>query len=222
MENVIKGPRMAILSLIAIIITCCVMYCSKSKQASRDSESSNAYRIILTDSISKIKTSLGIEKASKQSIESDYEVFKSLSARQISELQKIVSKHTQSATEVGMKTTDSSTTRTVVEYIHDTINGNSSAVYKTEWCDTNSCGSIRATRDSVYRNIQIFNHLFIKQDWSGKWYQRKSLITTVENRNPNTTTTKIQSYTKAAPKQRRPMWVAIGAALMTILVVAVK
>ena len=76
--------------------------------------------------------------------------------------------------------------------------------YKTEWNDSNSTGKIIATKDSIFRNILIRNKFYIKQEWQGKFWQRKTLFTSVKNLNPNTTTTELQTFVKQ-PKKHHPL-----------------
>lgn len=93
-------------------------------------------------------------------------------------------------------------TGTVVEY--DTIYESNTIypIYSTMWENKWERGCIRATRDSIYREIKISNEFeFTVGDKKTGFFKREYLASVI-NLNPNTLTTELQSVT-FKPKLRR-------------------
>jgi len=121
-------------------------------------------------------------------------------------LQKVVKEYKgklKTATVLGTSTNDNGSSSTVTDY--DTIytdTGNyMSPIYKTDWEEEWSVGKIVATKDSISRNIKVKNKFELtigeeesKRGWFKKLRKKESLVT-ITNKNPNTVTTELRTFT---------------------------
>ena len=162
------------------------------------------------------KNKLQQETAKREALLIEYKQLQNLYSKKYAELKSIVDKNTQSATILSNQTKDSAATKTNVVYVKN----DSMPEYITSWSDSNSTGTIRATKDSIFRNILVQNHLQIRQEWQGKFWQRKKLFTEVTNLNPNTNTTNIQTYVKQ-PKKQHPLLIFGCGIIAGVIVVKV-
>jgi ribosomal protein S20 len=160
--------------------------------------------IIVHDTLTKVIEDNGTETSKIKTIIAKYE-----DAIRVKDLEILkLSKHTESSTIIKYVYKDTGSTKTIVLWMpNDTM-----PTYRAEFCDTNICGTIIATKDSIKRDFKVYNHILLKQEWQrAKWYKRRELFTQVSNSNPYVTTIEMKSYIKQ-PKSRK--WVYVTSAVV--------
>lgn len=119
----------------------------------------------------------------------------------------------KAATVLGTSTNDTGSSETTIKWdtIRDESGTSVAAVYETEWDEKWSVGSIRATKDSISRDIKIRNdfEITIGEEKQG-WFKKKKSLVTITNKNPNTITQELRTFT-VEPKKRR-ISIGLGAA----------
>lgn len=148
----------------------------------------------------------------------------------IQELQKIVKHKTVSATVITNQTHEQGTSGvTIVSHETSTVtNGNQTVitdypVYRTEWSSKWSKGIITASKDTVTRDITMFNEYDIVQQYSRSGlFGKKKLNISITNKNPNTETLNAQSFLIQQPKQHKGFWAVLGAGITAATFVALK
>lgn len=133
-------------------------------------------------------------------------------------LQKVVKDYKgilESATVLSVSTGETGKSATVIEK-WQTIYTDTGEIrypeYKTDWNEKWSIGEIVATKDSISRNIKIRNdfEITIGEERQGGWLSRKKPVVTVLNKNPNTITKELRTFT-VEPKKKR-FSIGVGAA----------
>ena len=127
----------------------------------------------------------------------------------LQKLQKVVKEYKgklRSATVAGVKTADSGATVTTI-IKHDTVlvegEQKTFPVYKSQWNDKWSKGSITASHDSIIRDISIRNEFEITQGWKKQGFLKaKKPVVNILNLNPNTETQELRSFTVEPQKKR--------------------
>lgn len=122
-------------------------------------------------------------------------------------LQKVVKDYKgklQSATVASTETTDTGKSKTTET--SDTVRVAEKwelrPVYKTEWKERWSEGTIEAHFDTVYRNIKTKNEFAFTHGTKRNLFKKDVLKVEMTNLNPNTVTTELRSYSVAMPKKR--------------------
>jgi len=91
-------------------------------------------------------------------------------------------------------------TVTVIEY--DTVTEIKYPIYSTTWENKWERGFIRATSDSIYREIKINNEYEITVGKEKTGFLKRAYQVRIKNLNPNTNTTELRNVS-IQPKQRR-------------------
>lgn len=202
----------AIIALAAINIKTC----GKLTDSEKLSEAQN-------DTIKKIINKNGQQESTIAIMYGTVADFKKLNAKKdstIAHLQKIVDKHTLSATVHGTVTGNViNTITTITKY--DTIIKNDSikvfpvyaSNFKNKWENFN----ITASVDSIKLDYKLYNEFdYVVRYNKKKWYGARIAEITVTNKNPNTETIELKNFTVKPPKNQKLLVFLSGAIIGTI------
>jgi hypothetical protein len=85
-------------------------------------------------------------------------------------------------------------------------------IYSTEWAEKWSEGIIKASRDSITRDIKIKNdYSFTLGKKSNGWFKKREVVVEMTNLNPNTVTKELRSYNVRQEPKRLNLVVYGGA-----------
>lgn len=144
----------------------------------------------------------------------------------IKHLQKLVDRHTISATVHGTSTGNIVNTTSVVTK-YDTIHKNDTVFlygkYNTKFKNRWENFDITATKDSFNINYKVFNEFdYVTRYNKTKWYGERVAQITVTNKNPHTETIELKNFTVKPPKNQKLLVFLSGAVAGTISVVATQ
>jgi hypothetical protein len=172
---------------------------------------------VLNDTISYLYDKNGAQTASIKALQLESEkAFLKIKTKDstISWLQDVVKDYQGKldyALVLANNTTSSGSTVTIVEY--DTIYNTEFKypIYSTMWENKWERGYIRATRDSIYRDIKISNE-FEATTGKGKnkLFKKREYAISVKNKNPNTLTTELRSINIRADPKRLTLGLFVG------------
>jgi len=139
----------------------------------------------------------------------------------IAKLQVVVRKYKgklASATITSNVTRDKGSTSTTIT-ISDTVFTEKQTLlyptYESQWDDQWSKGLIRASKDSIIRDIKIRNEYEITQGEERQGlFRPKKLSVTIKNLNPNTETSELRTYTVSTPNKRYTIGLQGGYGIM--------
>lgn len=118
------------------------------------------------------------------------------------------------ATVLSNTTSDVGTTATVVSFPDTSGNETKDIlypIYETQWNERWSVGSIRASRDSISRDIKVKNEYEITQGEEKRGLFKPRILTVnVKNLNPNTETVELRVFTVDVPNKRFSFGVQAG------------
>lgn len=167
------------------------------------------------DSLHKKINSQGQEITSTRLILSDYDIIKNklhTADSTVKKLQQIIDKHTLSATVLNNQTKDKGTSSTTITKTETIIKNDTIYIYPTyssNWNERWSKGIITASKDSITREIILFNEFEIKQSYQrqgdgiGKYFRKRVPMIEVTNKNPNTQTTALKSFALQPDKKAK-------------------
>jgi len=135
----------------------------------------------------------------------------------IQKLQKVVKDFKgkiHSATVLGTSTADVGITRTITLPGDTVFRGDTIIIYDTytsDWNEQWSIGSIRATRDSIFRDIKIKNDFEITTGLASQgFFKKRKLEVKIKNKNPNTVTKELRTFEIDVPNKRFTVGVQAG------------
>ena len=123
-------------------------------------------------------------------------------------LQKVVKEYKgklDNATVFGNSTNDAGSSETIIKW--DTLKTDTGSTayptYTSNWVEKWSEGNIKATKDSIFRDIKIKNEfeMTMGKENQGFLKKRKSVVT-IKNLNPNTITTELRTFTVEPHKNK--------------------
>lgn len=143
----------------------------------------------------------------------------------ILKLQKMVDRHTISATVHGTVTGNTVISNSVITN-YDTVLKNDSIkiypVYQTQFKNKWENFHITATKDSIKIKYKVFNEFdYVVRDNRVKWYKQRVPQITVTNINPNTETLELKSFSVKAPKGQKILLFSGGAIVGSISTIAI-
>lgn len=212
---------MAIITSVAIAMSLHVT-CNKEKTVDVI-EATNS----INDSLEHYKNKYHQVITEKSSIVLDFNIFKDIKNKELAELKKVVTQHTQSATNFETETQISGVTKTI------TLNLDSNSqtsncdgiVYSVNICDsayneltkkydTTLVGEISSAKDSTKYKLIVFDNITVDQSWT-KFsllhpFKKQELKTSIVHTNPLIKTTTIQSYSKPIPKKEILLGIGTG------------
>lgn len=169
---------------------------------------------------------LGQEVTKTKLIVSDYDIIKhklESSDSTVNKLQQIIDKHTISATVLNTTTHDHGSSSTTITGHGDAVVRHDSVfiypMYKSQWKERWSEGTITANKDSISRSVFFFNEYDIKQSYQldghglGKYFRQRVPTVEVVNINPNTKTSDLKSYSLQPDKKPKRRAFVIGGAI---------
>lgn len=182
------------------------------------------------DSLQKSRNNLDQEVSKRKLLLGSVSDFKKIHAADssaIGKLQKLVDKHTISATYLS-NTTGNNISSAINEVIdHDTVYKDNIAYVYPEYRDTilNKWENfvMKANKDSFNLKYKVFNEFNLVQSWKRpKPFKRRIPEATVTNLNPHTETVEMAAFTLKEDKGNRIRDVIIGAAASAAIIGAVK
>ncbi len=213
-----KDPKnIALLVLAAVVVVLLWFGCNQRKKRVEQ----NAMYEAAADSLHYSNDSL---TASIQVIEASREKdFLNMQTKDetIRNLQRVVKDYKgklASATIATTTTTESGATKAIF-LKPDTVIENDTVkiypVYFTDWRDQWSIGSITASHDSIVRDIKIKNQFEFTHGY-GRWnpFKKRELTVTMVNKNPNTITSELRTYTLKQSEKRFGVSVNVGYGVM--------
>ncbi len=173
----------------------------------------------LNDTLSQTRNKLGQQVTSISVLQSEREKdFLKLQSKDstVKALQLLVKNYkgkVQSATVASTETTDSGASKTTetVDTVRLAQKWELRPVYKTEWKERWSEGTIEAHFDSIHRNIKIKNEFTFTHGTKRNLFKKDVLKVEMTNLNPNTVTTELRSYSVSMPKKRFSIGVGVSA-----------
>lgn len=188
--------------------------CNKNKDYEGFEEMYNASM----DSLHKERDKLGREKTTTALLYGDVESLKKLNASKdstLAKLQKLVNKHTISATVFSTSTGNTVSSGTMVKTETIIVKGDSVFIYpvystkfKNRWEDFD----ITADRDTFLISYKVFNEYEYKQEFKRQGFLKpRAPVVSVTNQNPNTETLELKSFAVKPDKRSRWKNIAIGA-----------
>lgn len=196
----------------ALLIIC--FFWNRSCTQLEKAETQNTNYVQANDSMKHKINDLGQEITSTAVVLGDYNVLKNKlhsSDSTIKKLQALIDKHTMSATILNSKTTDKGTTHTTITGTEKVIKHDSIFIYPTyesSWTERWSIGHVKANKDSITREVTLFNEYDIKQSYKkqdGFWgnFKARQPVVEVTNLNPMTKTTALKSFVLAPDKKHK-------------------
>lgn len=82
--------------------------------------------------------------------------------------------------------------------------------YKRTWLTEWENGQIRATKDSIYHNIETFNKFEYVLGSTNKWFKKRTYEVQAINLNPNSTTKELRAFTISAKPKRLAVGIYAG------------
>lgn len=168
------------------------------------------------DTLHKVINKLGQELTTTMELNGSIGDLKKMNSQKdstLKKLQDLVDKNTASATIIDNKTISSGSGKTSISIDpkgtivkHDTISHIDSVfvypTYKTNYKSSWDSVNIVAKKDSIKVNYVVYNEFEIKKEWVSKgFFKPKVLEIQVLNKNPNTVTLNLKSFTEAEPKK---------------------
>lgn len=163
----------------------------------------------LNDTISQTRNSLNQQVTSISVLqterEKDFLKLRTLDST-VSKLQQVVKNYkgkAQSATVASTETSDSGVSKTTetLDTVRAAEKWELRPVYKTEWNERWSEGTIEAHHDSIHRSIKIKNEFTFTHGTKRNLFKKDVLKVEMTNLNPNTVTTELRSYSVKMPKK---------------------
>lgn len=206
-----------------IISTACIVLAFmlfKSCQKNQDGEQFQKMYVASHDSLRSYIDEDGLHVSEINVLQGSMSNLKSLitgTDSALRRLQILVTKNTTSAT-ILLSATHSQGSSATTATGRDTIRKDSLIYiypqYTSKWNEKWSKGRIIANKDSVYRDFTTFNDFELSQEWekqkvAGKWFKQNILVSKVTNKNPNTETVNLKTFSKEEPKQHRLLTFAI-------------
>lgn len=206
--------------LLIIVILCALLWRS-CNDAQRANATANAY-FAANDTLNKKLNDKGQEVTQTRLMLTDYNSIKNelhVSDSTVRKLQAIIDNHTLTATVFNTSSHNKGGSNTIVGNgsiitKHDTLFIYPS--YSTIWEGKWSKGSIIATKDSIHRDITMFNEYQIKQSYQPngdgikKYIRQRIPVVSITNINPFTTTTALKSYVLSPDKRSRRRAFVLG------------
>ncbi len=222
-KNPNKTPteRMMVPALVLIVA---VLICILWNGCNRKEELTDMFNAV-NDTLRITRNDLNQEIAETNIIVGNFKDFKNLNASKdstIAKLQGIVDKSTTSASVLNNSTGRVLIRQTDTLYAKDTVRIDSLIYifpeyrisFKNKWEDF----SIAASRDSFDIKYKVFNEFHIEQFDKKQGFLKPKIPTiSVTNINPNTETLEMKTFTVATPKQKKGLWVGIGAGALLIM-----
>ncbi len=184
-----------------------------------------------SDTLHQVRNKLGQEETRTALLYgsvSDFQKINATNTSTIGKLQKLVNRHTISATVLSNATGNSIASGTDAVIIHDTVVGVGGIRYVyPEYRDTvrNKWENfiMSATRDSFKLDYKVFNEFNLVQSWDRQGFlKRKKPTAKITNLNPHTETKEIQTFTVQENKGNRLRDGLIGAAAGALLVTGLQ
>lgn len=209
-QAIARLKNWALLIVLAIVL---FLYSRSCNRADENQDEAEAYAQSL-DSLRKIINAQGEEITATNVILADYNTIKfklKTADSTVKKLQKIIDKHTTSATVLNTQTSINGTSGTTINKA-DTVYKDSLIyiypVYETIWGEKWSRGKIVASKDSISRNIVSYDEYNIKQSYKKQpglkgFLKPRILEVEVTNKNPNTETTALKSFALEPDKKTR-------------------
>jgi hypothetical protein len=170
------------------------------------------------DSLHKTVNKLGQETTKTALLYGEFDNFKKITKNTqdsiLKRLGEMVDKNTISAIILQNRTRERGSSSTITTG-RDTVIKNDTVFiypeYSASWSERWSKGTIKANKDSVIRDIISMNEFEIKQKWERqKFLSPKQAIIEVLNKNPNTETVNLKSFTLKPPKRNTALKIAGG------------
>lgn len=211
------------ITVIAVLLFACLRTC-------RNGNSFKAMYDAAQDSLHQTRNKLGQQETHTASLYGSYSDLMKVHAADssaIGKLQKIVDRHTISATYLNTATGNTITSSTGSVISRDTLWKDSIAYVFPEYRDTiNNKWEhfiIAANKDSFHLDYKVFNEFNIVQSWQRPGFlKRKIPIATVTNLNPHTETQEFKSFNLKENKGNRIRDGAIGMAVGALLVTGLQ
>ena len=207
-----------ILSAIIVIAILILLLNRSCRKNERFDNMQNIYSAI-NDTLVKTRNELGQEVASKQALFGDITTFKRMIGVKDSTvlaLQKLVNKHTHTATILNTTSTIHTAGATDTIVLRDTVHINDSTTivypeYKKIFTNKWYWANVSSNKDSTILKFQVFNEFDIIHEWKrSSIFKQKSLLIQVTNKNPYTETNNIQSFVVKQKKSNKLLIFAGG------------
>lgn len=206
-------PNLYLGGAIAVIILLLVL----NINACMRSNSQHALISAYTDTLRTVRNEKGQQTASIQTLQgtvSDLQELKTSKDSTINWLRKVLKgkDRTIAAMVLSNNTRSEGSSKSAVSFEKPKFKPGIRYVYpayKTEWSDEWSHGSIKATKDSIFRNVVLYNKFELKNVVHGGLFKKSTVESSVLNLNPHTETTELRTF-QIECKCNKGAWFGIG------------